>query len=251
MTAPRWLNAEQGSDVWLRARIGLVTASRMADVVGTPAKRKALKMAILAERLTGMARDAYVSAAMQWGIDNEPMARSRYEEVTGQLVTQVGLALHPTIDGIGASPDGLVGDGLIEIKCPETATHLQYMLDQVPPEQYRPQMLLQMAVTCRGWCDFVSYDPRLPAPYDIFIVRYAPPLEEIQAAEMAAQKLLAEVTELQQQIERAQHEKTNGYCSQNEGLHDEGRGSEGGMGKRGHADGRKRRRASDSPEAHV
>jgi hypothetical protein len=109
------------------------------------------------------------------------------------LITDVGFIPHPTISDFGASPDGFVDDGLIEIKCPTSTTHLQYMLNRVVPEQYKPQMLTQCACTGRKWVDFVSYDPRMPEPQQLFIIRYEPTAEELAGIEEEARIFLDEI----------------------------------------------------------
>jgi hypothetical protein len=127
------LDFEQGSVEWLQARAGKVTASRISDVLasiksGEAAARRDYKAQLVAEILLGAPQDdGYINAEMQWGLDNEELARSAYEVHTGTLVDQVGLVLHPTIERAGASPDGLVGIAPLELKCPKTATHLQYL----------------------------------------------------------------------------------------------------------------------------
>jgi putative phage-type endonuclease len=167
----------QGSPEWHQLRLGKVTASRVADIVaktksGPSALRANYMAELIAERLSGSPTEAFVSAAMQWGTDMEPQARAAYEFRTDALVTPVGFVLHPTIDQAGASPDGLVDDdGLIEIKCPNTATHLETLLGQAAPSKYETQMQWQMACTGRKWCDFVSYDPRLPESMRMFVKR--------------------------------------------------------------------------------
>lgn len=159
----------QGTAEWKAARAGKVTASRMCDVIakiktGEAAARRDYRAQIVAEILTGRPQDdGYVSADMQWGIDNEPLARCAYELATEQFVDQVGLIVHPVIERSAASPDGIAGDGLLEIKCPKTATHLRYLMDGAVPSDYEPQMMWQMACAEREWVDFVSFDPRLPA----------------------------------------------------------------------------------------
>ena len=111
-------------------------------------------------------------SAMQWGTDHEPDARAAYEFFRDACVTEVGFVDHLTIAMTGASPDGLVGDdGLVEIKCPNTATHLDTLLSQTVPAKYVTQMLWQMEVTGRKWCDFVSFDPRLPESMSMFVKR--------------------------------------------------------------------------------
>lgn len=196
---PNWITADQRTDEWLKSRLGVLTASRAADAFAVTKKgeselRRKYKMQLIAERLTNLAAEFYVNSAMQHGIDTEPAARERFEEITGLIVQECGFALHDSIPFFGASPDGLVGnDALIEIKCPETATHLTYKMAGVPPEKYIPQMLVQLLVTGRQYCWFASYDPRVPSPNDIFITKYEPTKEEIADAENAAMTFLSEV----------------------------------------------------------
>jgi putative phage-type endonuclease len=192
----------QGSPEWFQTRCGRVTASRIADVMaklkngGESASRAKLKMQLVAERLTQTMTENYVSPAMEWGITNEPLARTEYEMRTEQDVRVVGFVLHPVIEWSGASPDGCVGaDGLIEIKCPNTVTHLDYYIAGVPPKEYQPQMLWQMACTGRAWCDFVSYDPRLPEKWRLFIVRFERDEQRIAEMEAEVRKFLGEVEE--------------------------------------------------------
>lgn len=167
----------QGSDEWFAARCGKVTASRIADVVaktksGWGASRKNYAAQLLAERLTGSVAESYSNAAMQWGNDQEPQARRAYEFWRNAQVVEVGFVDHPTIAKCGASPDGLVGeDGLVEIKCPNTATHLDKLLGASIERKYLLQMQWQMECTGRRWCDFVSFDPRLPENYRLHIER--------------------------------------------------------------------------------
>jgi putative phage-type endonuclease len=168
---------EQRSDEWFAVRLGRVTASRMADIIaktksGYSTSRANYMSELICERLTGKRTAFFQTAAMAWGTNTEPMAALAYEAKTGNLVEGVGFVPHPTIDMAGASPDGLVDhDGLIEIKCPNTSTHLDTVLASIPPVQYVAQMQWQMACTGRQWCDFISYDPRLPEKMQIFIQR--------------------------------------------------------------------------------
>lgn len=198
----KWITADQRTDEWLKSRLGVLTASRAADAFAVTKKgeselRRKYKMQLIAERLTNLAAEFYVNSAMQHGIDTEPAARERFEEITGLIVQECGFALHDSIPFFGASPDGLVGnDALIEIKCPETATHLTYKMAGVPPEKYIPQMLVQLLVTGRNHCWFASFDDRVPAPNDIFIVKFEPTAEELKAAESLAVSFLAEVDEM-------------------------------------------------------
>jgi len=173
------MNAEiiQGSPEWFSIRVGKVTASRVADIVaktktGYSAMRANYMAELIAERLTGNGAERFTNAAMQHGTDTEPEARSAYEFRQNLDVVQVGFVLHPTIAETGASPDGLVGaDGLVEIKCPNTATHIETLLTGAIPAKYITQMHWQMICTGRTWCDFVSYDPRLPESMRLFVKR--------------------------------------------------------------------------------
>lgn len=204
MRKPVWTCMEQGTAGWLKERCGCLTASRMADAIaflktGKEAEpRKKYKIELIAERMTDTMVSRYVNDAMQWGIEQEPFARARYEELTGELVTLCGFALHGEIQFFGASPDGLVGDdGLIEIKCPTSETYTGWMIGGAVPERHKPQMLAQLAVTGRKYVDFFAYDPRVKVEaHQSFLRRFEPPEEDIAATEEAARKFLAEVDEL-------------------------------------------------------
>lgn len=158
---------EQGSTEWFQARLGKVTASRLGDLMaktksGYAASRKNYMMELICQKLSGEAEPSFVSTAMQRGVDVEPIARSAYEADKSIFVVECGFYVHPSESGFGASPDGLVGnDGLLEIKCPNTATHLDFLKTGKPKRQYILQMHGQMLCTGRDWCDFVSYDDRL------------------------------------------------------------------------------------------
>lgn len=167
----------QGTPEWFAARAGKVTASRVADVIaktktGPSASRANYLAELLCERLTGLCEPGFTSAPMQWGKDQEPFARQAYEFRKGVEVYEVGFVDHLEIAMSGASPDGYVGeDGLIEIKCPNTATHLDTLLNGGVPGKYVTQIQWQLACTGRAWCDFVSFDPRLPAELQLHIER--------------------------------------------------------------------------------
>lgn len=168
---------EQGTSEWFAARCGKVTASRVADIIaktktGPSASRENYLAQIVCERMTGKPAESYSNAAMSWGSEQEVFARAAYESAKDVLVEEVGFVSHPNILEAGASPDGLVGlFGLVEIKCPNTATHIQTLLDQKVPEKYNTQMQWQMACTQRQWCDFVSFDPRMAEGLQLFIKR--------------------------------------------------------------------------------
>lgn len=192
---------DQGTPEWLAARAGKVTASRIEAVLakiktGEAATRRDYKAQIVAEILTGVPQESgFINDEMRWGTATEPLARAAYEADTGEIVEQVGLVMHPTIERAAASPDGIVGNGLIEVKCPKTATHLQYLIDGVAPAKYQPQMLWQMACTEQSWVDFVSFDPRLPEDMQLFVVRFQRDDKRIAEMEAEALKFLTEVDE--------------------------------------------------------
>jgi hypothetical protein len=170
---------EQGSPRWREARCGLVTASRCAEMIATTqkgdeaAKRRDYRAELICEILTGQPAYKHITREMQWGADQEQFARAAYELERNVLVETCGFVQHPDIPRFGCSPDGLVGeDGLIQIKCPTTATHLGWILAGTIPLEHCPQMLAEMACTGRQWNDFVSYDPRLPKHLQLFIRRF-------------------------------------------------------------------------------
>lgn len=189
----------QGSPEWFAARLGRVTASRIADLTastksGWSASRKNYMAELVAERLTGVGAAGFTNAAMQWGTETEPQARAAYSFIHDAEVSEVGFVGHPHIPMAGASPDGLVGDaGLIEIKCPNTATHIETVLGAEVPGKYVSQMQFQMACTGRRWCDFVSFDPRMPENLRLFARRVNRDEDVIAAIEEAVRVFLAEV----------------------------------------------------------
>ena len=191
-------NPYQRTAEWFEARTGCLTASAVADILKSKKtgkynkSRESLMNIIIAERVSGNARDNFTSAAMQWGIDHEDDARTAYEVHTGNLVELTGFIPHPEVKYLGASPDGLIDDdGILEIKCPNPATHIGYLRGGVVPEEYRPQVLLQLVVTGRKWCDFVSYDPRAKE-LAFFCVRWTPTQEERDALLEECKKFLEE-----------------------------------------------------------
>ena len=198
-----YINLEQGSDEWKQARLGHVTASNMAEVMskgkGTAEAvgRYKYKVRLVAERLTMTAGESYTNAAMQWGIEQEQFACIAYEAQKETFVDKIGFVLHPDIKWLGVSPDRIVGhEGLIEVKCPNTTTHLDYLFENKVPAEYYKQIQCQLWVTGRQWCDFVSYDPRLPKRNQLLIVRTERDESLIKEMEAETLKFLAEVETL-------------------------------------------------------
>lgn len=190
---------EQGTEAWHQLRLGKVTASRVADILaqtrtGPSASRQNYLIELALQRSTGTIEPSYTNAAMEWGTQTEPQARVAYEVETGNFVDQVAFIDHPTIANFGCSPDGLIGDdGLIEIKCCNSSTHWEYFKKKAPPQKYITQMQTQMAVTGRKWCDFVSFDPRMPQRSQLLIVRLPRNEEFIEKIEKEVIKFLEEV----------------------------------------------------------
>jgi len=168
---------EQRTDEWFAARLGKVTASKVADVIaktksGYSTSRENYMTQLICERLTGKKQESFSNAAMDWGTETEPLARAAYEAFKDVLVDEVGIIDHPFLPMCAASPDGLVSDdGMVEIKCPNTATHFDTLLAGKMPTKYMPQVQWQMACANRLWNDFVSFDPRAPEGLQLFITR--------------------------------------------------------------------------------
>lgn len=202
------VDCEQNTPEWHQARCGSLGASSVAEALaktksGWGAGRKNTKARLVAERLTGSSPETYTNAAMQWGNDHEDDARVNYGFAQNVDVAQIGLVRHPTINGTHASPDGLVGDdGLVEIKCPNTATHIDTLLSQKINTKYITQMQWQMACTGRQWCDFVSYDPRMPIAMQIWICRIDRDDDAIAALEKDVGEFLAEVNETVEKLSK-------------------------------------------------
>lgn len=192
-------DVEQRSDEWHALRLGKVTASRVADVVaktksGWGASRANYMAQLVAERLTGAIAESYTNAAMQRGTDLEAEARSTYEFFTNRIVTEMGFVDHPSIADAGASPDGAVGPaGLVEIKVPNTSTHIETLLTGSVAAKYATQIQWQLACTKRAWCDYVSYDPRLPPSMSLFIKRVPRDDALIKSLETDVTEFLAEL----------------------------------------------------------
>lgn len=189
---------EQRSAEWHAARLGKVTASKVADVVartrtGYAASRANYMAQLVCERLTGKPTEGFSNAAMEWGVEQEAAARDAYSARVGELVTEVGFIDHPAIPMAGASPDGIVGTGIVEIKCPSTATHIEYLFEREPPQKYFYQMQWQMACTGADWCDWVSYDPRMPENLQLLVVRIPRDTDCIMVLEKEVSEFLAEL----------------------------------------------------------
>jgi hypothetical protein len=196
---------EQQSPEWIMARVGMVTGSRFADVLDklksglAGAKRKNYLYEVVAERLTGRPAEHYVNAAMEHGTATEPLARAAYEAHTGALVEETGFLHHKTLAWVGGSVDGFVGeDGILELKCPTTQTHIKTLLAQEC--DYLPQVLGYLWITGRKWCDFVSFDNRLPAPLDIYIQRIERDEGYIVTLESEVTVFLAEVSAMVEKL---------------------------------------------------
>lgn len=198
---------EQQTPEWLQIRCGMVTTSRVADIIGKRVKggtgelkeRARYRAEVVSECLTGRAVEHYVTPAMEWGIETESLARAAYEMRFDVETEPGGFHIHDRITRFGSSPDGLVGEnGVLEIKCPTTATHIEWLKagianPQFIPEEYQAQMLGEMACTGRAWCDFVSFDPRLPKKMQMFARRFPRDDDRIAKIEEAVLLFLEEV----------------------------------------------------------
>jgi putative phage-type endonuclease len=181
----------------------------MSDVMakgksGEAVTRAKYRMQLVTERITGLVSDSFTSAAIEWGVEQEKYARMRYEAETGCMVDEAEFCTHPTIKWLGASPDGFVTgtNSVIEIKCPNSVTHLGYRLDNKPPATYVNQMQCQMWVTGSDWCDFVSYDPRVPDHLQYFMVRVARDDALIAKMEVEVVQFLSEVQDAMNLLEK-------------------------------------------------
>lgn len=202
-------NVEQRSEDWFQARVGKLTASRMAAATARTksgawgADRTNYMAELAVERLTGTPTNGFTSAAMQWGIDTEPEARIAYEFYHDAEVVEVGFVDHSGISMSGASPDGLVGDdGMVEIKCPNSATHIDTLLGTPVADKYVKQMQWQMDCTGRDWCDFVSYDPRMPEHLKLYVHRFHRDEEMIAQLRKDAQTFLNELADKVARLEQ-------------------------------------------------
>ena len=199
-------NIIQGSEAWFAQRLGRATASRIADIIaktksGYSTSRENYCVELALERITGNRQEFYTNDAMKWGTETEPLARAAYEARTGAIVDEVAMVPHPTIAMAGASPDGCIDhDGLIEIKCPNSATHMKTLLSKKPDGKYITQMTWQMACTGRQWCDFASFDPRFPEHLQLFVTRIQRDDSAIAAMESEVIAFLKEVDQMVEQL---------------------------------------------------
>lgn len=204
-------DAPQGTPEWLSARAGCVTGSRASDVLakiktGEAAARRDYRTQLVAERLTGRPEESgFVNDAMRWGTEQEPFARMAYESETGNMVRETGF-IRMTDKYVGCSLDGDIDDftGIVEIKCPKTSTHIGWMLAGKLPSQHVAQVTHNMMVTGAKWCDFVSYDPRLPDNLRLFIVRVNREDVDIDGYKKELDQFLAEVAETESQLRARQ-----------------------------------------------
>lgn len=196
---------QQRTEEWFKQRLGKVTASRISDVMASKTSEAYAnyQAELICGRLTGVNEESYASKAMIRGIELEPQAMAHYMLETGEIVKEVGFCEHPTINNAGASPDGLVGDdGLIEIKCPNTTTHIKLMVGGAIPKKYLYQMQWQMSCTDRKWCDFVSYDDRLPEHLAIKIIRVNRDDDLISSIESAVIEFLEKVSNIINELQK-------------------------------------------------
>lgn len=190
---------EQGTDAWRAIKLGKVSASSITNcqMKDTTAGFRNYRARLVAERLTGVTEETFTSGDMQWGIDQEEFARAAYELESLNDVAEVGFVDHASIENFGCSPDGLVGDdGLVEIKCPKTATHMDYLIAGVMPKDYVKQVQTQLSCTGRKFCDFISYDPRMPIELQLFVVRVERDEEMIADIEKSAVIFLGCVSDM-------------------------------------------------------
>lgn len=196
----------QGTPEWKADRAGKATGSMAASVVakiktGEAAERRNYRVQLVTERLTGLPQDdGFINDAMKWGTETEPFARMAYESKFGQMVREAGFAYLPELP-VGCSVDGFIeGGGILEIKCPKSATHIKYLQGGKLPSEYEPQVLHNLWVTSEPFADFVSFDPRLPENLQLFHVRYQPTPEALKAYEDELMLFLVSVDELEKDL---------------------------------------------------
>lgn len=195
------INVQQLSGEWFQAHCGKVTGSHMKALLditkkGEPGStRKTYFRTKLAEMLTGVAiQDNYVSKEMLDGIEREPIARAAYEAQEECMVEEVGFVMHDSIERFGCSPDGLVDqDGGVEIKCPKAGTHLHWIMNGKIPEEHTPQLRAELSVTGLKWIDFVSFNPEVPKPLRLMVIRMTHEQADVGLIEEAVQQFISEL----------------------------------------------------------
>ena len=193
----RVITADQGTDEWKQARVGVPSGSKFSDIMakGGGATRATYLTSLALERITGVREEFKTTFAMDQGTEREPFARLAYEANTGHLVTEIGFCMHDTLQ-VGVSPDGLVGDvGMTEYKCPMPKTHLEYLRLEPGncPSAYRWQVQGQLWVAEREWCDFVSYNPDFPENAQLIIRRVMRDEKAINELEIEVIKFLGDI----------------------------------------------------------
>ncbi|AQX28205.1 MULTISPECIES: lambda exonuclease family protein [unclassified Bartonella] len=201
---------KQRTAEWFQAHLGKVTTSNIYNLLNKTAKGlptskyEEYKIKLMTERLVGEISHSYTTSAMQRGIEYEEDALKEYAFIYDTEVTQCGFIQHPTIQMVGASSDGFVGEnGLVEIKCPRSVNHLRFWITEKIKPEYLAQMHFQMACTGRQWCDFVSYDPRFSgqsAHLRLKVQRIHRNDEQIEAINQAVETFLEEIEQEIKQI---------------------------------------------------
>lgn len=186
--------AEQGTEAWRRERAGHASGSRIFDVMGTPKARDTYLLQLVCERLTGEPMPEVFAHSLKWGKDCEPYAKDLYQIDTGRIILDSGFVKHPSIAWLGSSPDGLVGtEGLVEIKSPHNSLVQLGTWKHGMPSEHKPQVQCNLWVTGRAWCDFISFDPRLPENLRLYVERVPRDDKYIADMEKAVTRFLAEV----------------------------------------------------------
>lgn len=195
------IECEQRSPEWYAARLGRLTGSVACDMMtkiksGESAARRKLRVRLALERLTGRRQESdFLNASMQHGIDTEPMAVAEYEARTGTILEPVGFC---QAEGLmaGCSLDSFVcgREGIVEIKCPDSSTHYEYLKQKKLPIDYYWQCLHNVWITSAKWCDFVSFDPRFEERLQYLCMRFEPTSQELTAYDQSAREFLAEVS---------------------------------------------------------
>ena len=201
------IHLEQGTDEWKKARLGYVSASNLDAVMaknksGEATTRKNYKIRLVTERLTKQIGESFTSAAIEWGVQQEGFARMAYEAKTNILVDKTGFWKHSSIPWVGCSPDGLAEGGLVELKCPNSTTHVEYIFANKLPSEYVKQVHGQLWVMEREWADFVSYDPRMPERNQLFVIRVHRDDALIKEMETEVKKFLSEVEEIIEKLSK-------------------------------------------------